>query len=76
MVEERDANDEERAIRELNSSVYVFAAADLRDGLAQLDTENDQGELYLTDAVGHLVAAGRPVATVATRRPGRGARRE
>ena len=54
VVEERDATDEERAIRELNSSVYVFAAADLRDGLAQLDTENDQGELYLTDAIGHL----------------------
>ncbi len=69
VVEERDASDEERAIRELNSSVYVFAAADLRDGLAQLDTENDQGELYLTDAVGHLAAAGRPVATAAAEDP-------
>ncbi len=69
IVEERDATEEERAIRELNTSVYVFAAADLRAGLDQLDTANDQGELYLTDAVGHLAAAGRSVATVTTDDP-------
>ncbi len=69
IVEERDASDEERAITELNSSVYVFAAADLRAGLDRLEASNAQGELYLTDAVGHLVAAGRPVATVAAGDP-------
>ena len=62
IVEERDATPEERAIRELNASVYVFAAADLWRALERLDPDNAQGELYLTDAVGGLVEDGRPVA--------------
>ena len=37
IVEERDANDEQRAIRELNSSIYVFDAQALRDALGKLD---------------------------------------
>ncbi len=53
---------EQLAIREVNSSVYVFAADALWEGLAQLDTDNVQGELYLTDAVRHLVDDGRAVA--------------
>ena len=43
----------------MNSSVYVFAADALWEGLANLDTDNAQGELYLTDAVRHLVDDGR-----------------
>jgi bifunctional UDP-N-acetylglucosamine pyrophosphorylase/glucosamine-1-phosphate N-acetyltransferase len=69
IVEERDATPEERAIVELNASTYVFAADDLRAALAQLVPDNAQGELYLTDAIGHLVAAGRPVATVPAEDP-------
>jgi bifunctional UDP-N-acetylglucosamine pyrophosphorylase/glucosamine-1-phosphate N-acetyltransferase len=46
----------------VNSSVYVFDAAGLWEGLAHLDTDNAQGELYLTDAVRHLVDDGRLVA--------------
>jgi bifunctional UDP-N-acetylglucosamine pyrophosphorylase/glucosamine-1-phosphate N-acetyltransferase len=62
IVEVRDASAEERALTEVNSGVYVFRAKDLWPALDGLDTANDQGELYLTDAVGALVAAGRPVA--------------
>ena len=58
IVEERDANDEQRAIRELNSSIYVFDANALRDALGKLDARNAQGELYLTDTIAHIVAAG------------------
>ena len=58
IVEERDANDEQRAIRELNSSIYVFDARALRDALGELDARNAQGELYLTDTIAHIVAAG------------------
>jgi bifunctional UDP-N-acetylglucosamine pyrophosphorylase / glucosamine-1-phosphate N-acetyltransferase len=60
IVEEEDASPEEREIRELNASIYVFRAADLWKALDRLDPDNAQGELYLTDAVRHLVAAGRP----------------
>jgi bifunctional UDP-N-acetylglucosamine pyrophosphorylase/glucosamine-1-phosphate N-acetyltransferase len=62
VVEEKDASSEERAIRELNTSIYVFRAADLWPALEALDTANAQGELYLTDAVRNLVEAGRGAA--------------
>src|SRR5206468_3272027 len=62
IVEDKDATPEERAIRELNTSIYVFRAADLWPALDALDPANAQGELYLTDAVRHLVDAGRGAA--------------
>ena len=49
IVEERDANDEERAIDEINASVYLFDGARLGSMLQKLDAHNAQGELYLTD---------------------------
>jgi bifunctional UDP-N-acetylglucosamine pyrophosphorylase / glucosamine-1-phosphate N-acetyltransferase len=60
IVEDADASPEEHAIRELNTSIYVFRSADLWEALDRLDSDNAQGELYLTDAVLHLVSAGRP----------------
>ncbi|MGY1705458.1 bifunctional UDP-N-acetylglucosamine diphosphorylase/glucosamine-1-phosphate N-acetyltransferase GlmU [Geodermatophilus sp. SYSU D00697] len=58
IVEERDATDEQRAIREINAGVYVGDAAALRRSLAGLGEDNDQGEQYLTDVLGLLVAEG------------------
>jgi bifunctional UDP-N-acetylglucosamine pyrophosphorylase/glucosamine-1-phosphate N-acetyltransferase len=67
IVEEADATPEERAIRELNASVYIFSAADLWWALERLDADNAQGELYLTGTVAHLVADGRRVAVATTK---------
>ena len=64
IVEQKDATADQLAIREINSGVYAFDADVLRDGLAQLDTDNAQGELYLTDVVAHAAAAGRRVGAV------------
>jgi bifunctional UDP-N-acetylglucosamine pyrophosphorylase/glucosamine-1-phosphate N-acetyltransferase len=50
IVEERDATDEERAIKEINTGIYIFDAWTLRDVLPRLGKENAQGEYYLTDA--------------------------
>ena len=61
IVEQKDATDEQRAIREINAGVYVGEAGALRGALARLDTGNAQGELYLTDVLGILVADGRRV---------------
>jgi bifunctional UDP-N-acetylglucosamine pyrophosphorylase/glucosamine-1-phosphate N-acetyltransferase len=61
IVEEGDADEEQRAIRELNSSTYVFRAAALWSALERLSPDNVQGELYLTDTIGALVDAGEPV---------------
>jgi bifunctional UDP-N-acetylglucosamine pyrophosphorylase/glucosamine-1-phosphate N-acetyltransferase len=58
IVEDKDASDEQRAIRELNTSIYVFRAAALWSALEGLDADNVQGELYLTDAVANVVNAG------------------
>ncbi len=64
IVEERDATDEQRALREVNAGVYVANAATLRRVLAGLATDNAQGEQYLTDALAPLVEGGAPVAAV------------
>ncbi|WP_255455460.1 bifunctional UDP-N-acetylglucosamine diphosphorylase/glucosamine-1-phosphate N-acetyltransferase GlmU [Microlunatus sp. Gsoil 973] len=49
IVEHKDATQDERAIDEINSGVFVFDAAALVDGLSRLTTANSQGEYYLTD---------------------------
>ncbi|MFC8598275.1 bifunctional UDP-N-acetylglucosamine diphosphorylase/glucosamine-1-phosphate N-acetyltransferase GlmU [Isoptericola sp. NPDC057191] len=64
IVEHKDATPEQRAIREINSSVYVFDAAVLRRGLAGLGTDNAQGEVYLTDVVESARAEGGAVRAV------------
>ncbi|HET9563447.1 MAG TPA: bifunctional UDP-N-acetylglucosamine diphosphorylase/glucosamine-1-phosphate N-acetyltransferase GlmU [Mycobacterium sp.] len=61
IVEHRDADDAAREITEINSGIYVFDAATLRSALAELAPSNDQGELYLTDALAVLRQAGKPV---------------
>jgi bifunctional UDP-N-acetylglucosamine pyrophosphorylase/glucosamine-1-phosphate N-acetyltransferase len=58
IVEEADATPEQHAIRELNTSIYVFEAAALWPALERLAPDNAQGELQLTDAVAHVSAAG------------------
>src|SRR6266511_3093029 len=63
IVEERDADPAERLIREINAGAYAFDAVLLRDALAKLSRDNDQGEEYLTDVLGMLVAAGHQVVT-------------
>lgn len=61
IVEHGDASPEERAIREINSGIYAFRASALHRSLGQLDDQNAQGEIYLTDTLALLVAAGRRV---------------
>ncbi|HEX7187431.1 MAG TPA: bifunctional UDP-N-acetylglucosamine diphosphorylase/glucosamine-1-phosphate N-acetyltransferase GlmU [Actinomycetes bacterium] len=65
VVEQKDATDGQRSVREVNSGVYAFDAKTLRAGLSRLDTDNAQGELYLTDVVGHAVADGLQVGALA-----------
>ena len=62
IVEAVDATPDELDLREVNSSIYVFAAAKLWPVLERLQPHNAQGELYLTDAIGFLVGDGEPVA--------------
>jgi bifunctional UDP-N-acetylglucosamine pyrophosphorylase/glucosamine-1-phosphate N-acetyltransferase len=58
IVEASDATDEQLALREVNSSIYVFEAEKLWPAVDRLEPANAQGELYLTDAVRFLVQDG------------------
>lgn len=51
IVEEKDADADERAIDEINAGIYVFEASVLRDALSGLGRDNAQGEMYLTDVI-------------------------
>jgi bifunctional UDP-N-acetylglucosamine pyrophosphorylase / glucosamine-1-phosphate N-acetyltransferase len=62
IVEYRDATDAQRAVHEVNSSIYVFRADRLWPVLDRLTPHNAQGELYLTDSVALLVEDGNRVA--------------
>ena len=61
IVEEKDATEEQRAIREVNVSTYVFDSAELLAALDQLTSENAQQEYYLTDCPALMLAAGKQV---------------
>jgi len=66
IVEHRDATDEQRALSEVNSGVYCFDVALLRNALTQIGSGNDQGEQYLTDVIEILRADGHVVRAVVT----------
>ncbi|MCW2695880.1 MAG: glmU [Modestobacter sp.] len=61
IVEEKDADDDQRAITEVNAGVYVGDAAAVREALTRVGSANRQGEQYLTDVLGLLVADGHRV---------------
>lgn len=61
IVEEKDASEAERAIREINSGIMAIPTRHLKKWLAALSNNNAQGEYYLTDIVAQAVADGVPV---------------
>ncbi|MCV2219205.1 bifunctional UDP-N-acetylglucosamine diphosphorylase/glucosamine-1-phosphate N-acetyltransferase GlmU [Thauera sp. Sel9] len=58
IVEEKDASDEERKVREVNTGILVAPVARLRGWLGRIGNDNAQGEYYLTDIIGLAVADG------------------
>lgn len=61
IVEERDATEEQRAIHEVNTGIYVFDNVALFEALKQVDNHNDQGEYYLPDVMGILQSQGETI---------------
>ena len=61
IVEQRDATEEERQIREINVGIYVFDSRKLFDALTKVKPVNDQGEYYLTDVPEILLREGSKV---------------
>lgn len=64
IVEQKDATEEQREIREVNASVYVFDAKALLDCLDALTCDNAQGEYYLTDCIALLAQKGEAIGSV------------
>ncbi len=54
IVEQRDATEEQRRIREINSGIYVFDSRHLFQGLQHITPTNVQKEYYLTDVFGYF----------------------
>ena len=61
IVEQKDASEAERAIKEINSGIMVAPTPRLKQWLAAVKNHNAQGEYYLTDIVALAVADGVPV---------------
>lgn len=61
IVEARDCTPEQAAVREVNVGAYLFHVPELLAALGQLNTDNAQGELYLTDCPAIIKAAGHRV---------------
>jgi bifunctional UDP-N-acetylglucosamine pyrophosphorylase/glucosamine-1-phosphate N-acetyltransferase len=66
IVEHKDADRDQQAIREINSGIYAFDALVLAEALAQVGTDNAQGEMYLTDVLAIARASGGRVAARVT----------
>ena len=64
IVEERDADEIQRDILEVNSGVYAFDAVKLAGAIGKLKNNNSQGELYLTDVIDILRNEGGKIAAV------------
>jgi len=62
IAEEKDASEDERQIREINSGIYCFATAKLFRALERVQPVNQQGEYYLTDVPAILLEDGERVA--------------
>lgn len=66
IVEDRDATSEEKKIKEINSGMYCFDAVALKEALKKINTNNSQGEYYLTDVIEILGTMGRTAGTFVT----------
>ena len=63
IVEEKEADEETKKIKEVNAGVYCCNAKELFEALKKVTNNNEKGEFYLTDIVGIQVGEGKTVAS-------------
>jgi bifunctional UDP-N-acetylglucosamine pyrophosphorylase/glucosamine-1-phosphate N-acetyltransferase len=61
IIEDKEATQAQRAIREVNTGMYIFSRTDLLEGLGHVQPAAKTGEYYLTDVLGWLFSKGRRV---------------
>ncbi len=66
IVEHKDANERERAVKEINAGIYIFKAADLFRALKMVKNDNVQGEYYLPDVISIFISENKKVFAVKT----------
>ena len=71
VVEQKDASDDEKAVREINTGILACTRRFLNDSLPRLSNSNAQGEYYLTDLIAMAVDAGMEVVTSSPAMPGK-----
>ena len=64
IVEHKDASEEQRQIKEINTGIYCVSNAKLHEWLPKLDNNNAQGEYYLTDIVAMALADGLEISSI------------
>lgn len=70
IVEHKDATEQQRQITEINTGMMIMAGKDLKRWLANLNSDNSQGEFYLTDVIemaaqeGKVIKAAQPNSAV------------
>ena len=67
--EEKDCDDRQRKMTEINPGIYCYRSDFLKDGLPRLKNNNRQKEYYLTDMVGLAVAQGKKISSSKVRDP-------
>jgi len=69
IVEQKDATDFEKQIKEINTGTYVFDNERLFEALKNINTNNAQGEYYITDVIGIFREAGEKVGAYTLKDP-------
>ena len=69
IVEQKDATAQQRQIKEVNMSTYLFESRELSKALGQLKNDNNQKEYYLTDCPGILKSAGKDIRALPVLQP-------
>ncbi len=69
IVEQKDANEEQLSIQEVNTGIMAANARDLKHWLSRLSDDNAQKEFYLTDIIGFASGDGREILTAAPNDP-------
>jgi len=69
IIEEKDCNDEQRKIKEINAGIYIFKSKELFPALNKIKSDNKQNEYYLPDALKHIAKSGQSIALHITSEP-------
>ncbi|MBY4676557.1 bifunctional UDP-N-acetylglucosamine diphosphorylase/glucosamine-1-phosphate N-acetyltransferase GlmU [Marinobacterium arenosum] len=64
IIEQKDASEAQRAVREVNTGILALPAKALAEWLPQLSAENAQGEYYLTDIIAMAAGQGMPIEAI------------